>query len=70
LNTIDLPSHENFEETIPVTMPNGNIVMFPSNLYIFFEATSLADASPSFVSKVGLVMTEDSDLDWENLLYR
>lgn len=61
---------EELEDTIPITMPNSNVVMFPSNLYIFFEAISLKDSSPSFVSKVGLLMIEDEDISWKNILFR
>lgn len=46
------------DDRIPVTLPNGNVIQFPKDLYLFFETTSLKDASPSFISKVGLIVTE------------
>lgn len=45
-------------ERIPVTFPNGNVLHFPSDLFFFFETTSLKDASPPFIAKVGLIVTE------------
>jgi hypothetical protein len=52
------------DDRIPVTLPNGNILQFPSDLFLFFETTSLKDASPPFISKVGLVVTEEDDMTW------
>ncbi len=37
---------------------------------MFFETPSLKNASPAFISKVGLVMTEDEDLEWQAICYR
>ena len=52
------------DERIPVTLPNGNVLQFPSDLFLFFETTSLKDASPPFISKVGLIVTEEDDMTW------
>jgi hypothetical protein len=38
--------------------------MLPSDLIFFFESETLADCSPAFLSQVGIVVTEDSDVDW------
>ena len=58
------------DERIPVTFPNGNVIQFPSDLFLFFETTSLKDASPPFVSKVGLVVVEEDDLSWQAIYAR
>jgi len=55
------------DERIAVTFPNGNVLQFPSDLYLFFETATLAGASPAWVSKVGLVVTEEDDLMWQML---
>jgi hypothetical protein len=57
-------------EYIPVTMPNSNIVTFPSDLYLFFEAESLSNSSPAFISHVGLIITENDDVEWKNIYNR
>ena len=41
--------------------------MMPSDLYFFFETESLANASPMFLSQVGIVVTQDSDISWKDL---
>ena len=38
-------AHETLLQHLPITLPNGNVVMLPSDLYFIFEATSLADAA-------------------------
>ena len=58
------------QESIPVTMPNSNVVMFPHDLYLFFETTSLKQSSPAFISRIGLVLTEPDDLEWVHLSHR
>ena len=58
------------EENLPVIMPNSCIQMFPSDLYLFFETTSLKNSSPAFISKVGLLLTEEDDLEWSNIAKR
>lgn len=40
--------------------------MVPGDIYFFFECTSLANASPQFMSNVGIVMTQDSDVTQKN----
>jgi hypothetical protein len=42
----------------------------PSDLYLFFETPSLKDASPPFISKVGLIVTEQDDLTWQHIFKR
>lgn len=58
------------DERIAVTFPNGNVLQFPTDLYLFFETATLAGASPAWVSKVGLVVTEEDDLMWQMLYQR
>jgi ATPase subunit of ABC transporter with duplicated ATPase domains len=58
------------DDRIPVTLPNGNVMQFPSDLFLFFETTSLRDASPPFVSKVGLIVTEEDDMTWQSIFKR
>jgi hypothetical protein len=60
----------NGDERLPVTLPNGNVIQFPSDLFLFFETTSLKNASPPFVSKVGLIVTEHDDLSWQSIYSR
>lgn len=55
------------DERIPVVFPNGNVLQFPTDLFLFFETTSLKDASPPFISKVGLIVTAHDDLSWQSL---
>lgn len=50
------------DERIPVTLPNGNVLQVPSDMFLFFETATLKDASPPFISKVGLIVTELDDL--------
>jgi hypothetical protein len=37
-------------QNLPITLPNGNIVMLPSDLYFFFETENISNASPLFLS--------------------
>lgn len=55
---------------MPVTLPNGNIVMLPSDLYFLFETEDLSNASPSFISQIGLVITEKEDVDYDDLFIK
>lgn len=41
--------------------------MLPSDLYFFFETEDLSNASPLFLSQIGLVITQDSDVTWRQL---
>ena len=41
--------------------------MLPSDLYFFFETEDLSNASPQFVSQIGLVITQESDVPWRDL---
>lgn len=43
-------AHETLIQHLPITLPNGNVVMLPSDLYFLFESESLADCSPMFLS--------------------
>lgn len=36
--------------SVPVRFPNGNMIMFPSDLFLIFETENLKDAYPSFIS--------------------
>jgi hypothetical protein len=57
-------------EVIPVTLPNGNVIQMPSDLFLFFETPSLRDASPPFIAKVGLIVTEQDDIGWQHIFKR
>ena len=50
--------------------PNGNVIMMPSDLYFFFECTSLENISPVFLSNVGVVNTQRADVTAKNLFER
>jgi len=54
----------------PVRFPNGNVTMFPSDIYFFFECQSLENASPSFLANVGVVACQDQDVSQEFLFNR
>ena len=41
--------------------------MLPSDLYFFFETENLSHASPLFLSQVGLIITQDTDFNYEHL---
>ena len=38
--------------------------MLPSDLYFFFETEDISNASPLFLSQIGLVVTQDNDDEW------
>jgi hypothetical protein len=50
-----------------VRFPNGNVTMFPSDIYLFWESQSLAHASPTFVSLSGIVTSQQSDLTYQGI---
>ena len=54
----------------PIRFPNGNVTMFPSDLFVFFETQSLKDAYPSFISAVGIVHTQASDVRQDHIFER
>ena len=54
----------------PMTLPNGNLIMIPSDLYFFFECQSLKDASPLFISSVGIINTCADDVNINDLIHR
>jgi hypothetical protein len=60
-------AHDTLIQHLPITLPNGNVVMLPSDLYFFFETESLSHASPLFLSQIGLVITSDTDVTWKDL---
>lgn len=44
--------------------------MLPSDLYFLFETEDLSNASPSFISQIGLVITEKEDVDYDDLFIK
>lgn len=52
-------------QNIPVQFPNCNIALFPSDLYLFFKTDNIKDASPTFISQVGVIMTQENDVPWQ-----
>jgi len=60
-------AHDTLIQHLPITLPNGNVIMLPSDLYFFFETEDLSNASPLFLSQIGLVITQDSDVSWHHL---
>jgi len=38
-------------------LPNGNVILMPSDLFFFFETLSLENVSPVFLAQVGIVNT-------------
>ena len=63
-------AHETLLQPVPINFPNGNVVMAPSDLYFFFETEDLRNASPLFISQVGLVISQDRDVGWQDLFYK
>lgn len=63
-------AHETLIQHLPVTLPNGNVIMLPSDLYFFFETEDLSNASPLFLSQIGLIITEASDVDFDDLFLK
>jgi len=59
-----------FQKDIPVVLPNSNIVLMPSDLFLIFEAESLKDSSPLFISQVGLILTEQDEIEWKHIYKR
>ena len=57
-------------QKVAIRFPNGNVTMFPSDLYFIFETQSLENASPVFVSQVGIIHTQDCDVSKEALFTR
>jgi len=51
-------------QNVPVRFPNGNVTLFPSDMYIFFECQSLKNASPSMLSQIAIVNTQTSDVTY------
>jgi len=54
-------------QNVAVRFPNGNVTIFPSDMYLFFECQSLKDASPSFVTHVRILNTQAEDVTAENI---
>jgi hypothetical protein len=45
-------------QNVPVRFSNGNVTLFPSDLFMFFETQSLRNASPAFLQNVAIVNTQ------------
>jgi hypothetical protein len=58
---------QNLVQNLPIRFPNGNVITFPSDLYFFFECQSLRDASPSFITHIGILNTQAEDVTAENI---
>jgi|TARA_B110001450_G_C17601566_1_gene473217 hypothetical protein len=43
-------AHDTLIQHLPINLPNGNVIMLPSDLYFFFETDDLSNASPLFLS--------------------
>jgi hypothetical protein len=43
-------AHDTLFQHLPIQLPNGNVIMLPSDLYFFFETEDLSHASPLFLS--------------------
>ena len=43
-------AHDTLIQHLPISFPNGNVIMLPSDLYFFFETENLSNASPLFLS--------------------
>jgi len=50
--------------------PNGNVIMMPSELFFFFETLTLKNVSPVFLSQVGFVNTQSTDVTQKSLFLR
>jgi hypothetical protein len=44
--------------------------MLPSDLYFFFETEDISNASPLFLTHIGLVVTQDNDVEWQDLFFK
>ena len=55
------PDHDKINNStllnIPVRFPNGNVIMFPNDLFLMFETESLKDSDPAFINQVAIVNT-------------
>ena len=69
--TIDnLEDTNDLNNSVPIYYPNGATGIYPKDLFMFFECDSLANASPSFLSNVAIVSTDESTITWEKLFTR
>lgn len=48
--------------------PNGITLDFPHDMYFFYEADSLRNASPRFISAVGVIMTNEKFISWREII--
>ena len=48
-------------------MPNGNTIKIPKEMYLFFEVESLKNSSPTFISQIGIILTNENDLIWNHI---
>lgn len=60
-------AHDTLIQNHPLRLPNGNVIMLPSDLYFFFETEDLSNSSPLFASQVGLIVAQESDISWGDL---
>jgi hypothetical protein len=54
----------------PMQFPNGNLIMIPSDMFFFFETQSLANASPIFISSIGIINACEEDIEISDLYVR
>jgi len=62
--------HQGLVQRVAVRFPNGNVTLFPSDIFFFFECQSIENCSPAFLSSVGIVNTQEADVLQFNLFYR
>jgi energy-coupling factor transporter ATP-binding protein EcfA2 len=62
---MEVPQNVNF-----IRFPNGITLDFPSDLYFFYESDSLRNASPRFISSVGVVITHEKFITWKEMIKR
>jgi len=53
--------------SIPLTFPNGATSKIDKDILMVFECDSLENASPSFISNIFLVTTEETNVSWKAL---
>ena len=51
-----------------IKFPNGIILELPHDLYFFYETVSLKNASPRFISSVGVIMTNEKFISWREII--
>lgn len=63
----NLDSYKDLNKYVPVHYPNGATALIPKDLFMFFECDSLANASPSFLSQVSIITTDETTVTWEHV---